>query len=129
MPINETASPWLTNQRWNNFTQPQITPVSQQQHSNGGGFITIFVNNEDEVNNYPVAAGLTVILISFNLKKFWLKGTDTSGIPNQLRTFDFEEKTPVQNQNAAGIVTRDEFDSLCKRFDKLLSELGGVKNE
>ena len=109
-----------------NGATPMQTPV--QQPASNGGFMTIFVNSEDEVTNYPVAAGLTVLLVSFDLKKFWLKGTDTSGIPKPLRIFEFEEKTPAENQNGS-YVTKKEFDEVSRKLDKLLAELGGVKNE
>lgn len=99
-----------------------------QQQNNAGSIMTIFVSSEEEVNNYPVAAGLTVLLISFNLKKFWLKTTDTSGVPQQPRSFSFEEKTPITNQNGS-FVTKAEFDSLNKKLDKLIADLGGAAHE
>lgn len=108
------------------WSQPSQTPISQQ--SNNGGLMTIFVQSEEEVNNYPVAAGLTVLLISFSLKKFWLKSTDTSGVPQQPRSFSFNEETPLQNQTGS-FVTRAEFSELSTKLDKLISELGGTKNE
>ena len=85
--------------------------------------MTIQVNSEEEVNSYPVAAGTTVLLISFNLKKFWLKSTNTSGVPQPLRVFPFDEKNPVPV--ASGAVTREEFDALATKIDKLISDLGG----
>lgn len=108
--------------------QPNIPTALPQQQSNTGGLMTIFVQSEEEVNNYPVAAGLTVLLISFGLKKFWLKSTDTSGVPQQPRSFSFNEETPLQNQNGA-FVSRAEFSELSSKLDKLISELGGTKNE
>ena len=97
--------------------QPQQTP---------GSIMTIFVSSEDEVKNYPVAAGVTVLLLSFNLKKFWLKSTSTNGVPESLREFPFEETTPKAPSNTG--VSREEFESLSKKLDKLLSELGGESN-
>lgn len=106
--------------------QPQQInqPVQQQPSSN---LMTIFVNSEDEVLNYPVAAGLTVLLISFNQKKFWLKSTNTNGVPQPLRVFPFTEEVqsnvPLNNQNDG--VTREEFRALSDKLDKLLQDLGG----
>lgn len=102
-------------------------PTFQQSQSitTNSGLMTIFVSSEEEVNNYPVAAGLTVLLVSFNLKKFWLKSTNTSGIPNQLRTFTFDETTPAQGQTGAEFVTKTEFSALNEKIDKLLADLGG----
>lgn len=118
----QTVPNWMNN---NITTAPYMQQTQPTPSATQNGLMTIFVNSEDEVNNYPVAAGLTVLLISFNLKKFWLKATDTSGIPKQIRTFSFEEKTPVENQN--GFVSRQEFTDLNAKLDKLISELGGAK--
>lgn len=102
------------------WASPTYTPSQQQ---NSGSILTIQVTSEDEVNNYPVAAGTTVLLLSFNLKKFWLKSTSTNGVPQPLRVFPFDEVTQTPAPN--GGVTRDEFDALSKKIDKLISDLGG----
>lgn len=107
----------------NNFQTAVPMPQPQQTP---GSIMTIFVNSEDEVRNYPVAAGVTVLLLSFNLKKFWLKSTSTNGVPESLREFPFEETTPKAPSNTG--VSREEFESLSKKLDKLLSELGGEAN-
>lgn len=59
-------------------------------------------------------------------KKFWLKSTSTSGVPEQLREFTFDEKTPTLT--ARGSVSRDEFDKLSAKIDKLINDLGGTSN-
>lgn len=107
---------------YSNFQMPaQQAPLQPQQ--NQSGLMTIMVSSEDEMLNYPVAAGVTVLLISFNLGKFWLKSTSTNGVPQQPRIFDFTEKTTIQPTTNG--VTREEFDSLNQKIDKLIAELGG----
>ena len=101
-------------------------PLQQPPQQTPGSIMTIFVNSEDEVRNYPVAAGVTVLLLSFNLKKFWLKSTSTNGVPESLREFPFEEKTVVPQPSTG--VSREEFDSLSKKIDKLIADLGGASN-
>lgn len=101
-------------------------PMPQQPQNNSGNIMTIFIGSEEEANSYPVAAGTTVLLLCFQQKKFWLKSTSTSGVPEQLREFSFDEKTPVPV--AQGGVTREEFDSLSKKIDKLINDLGGASN-
>lgn len=98
-------------------------PLQQPQQNTQSGLMTIMVSSEDEMINYPVAAGVTVLLISFNLGKFWLKSTSTNGVPQQPRVFEFTEKTTLQPQ--VGAVTREEFNSLNSKIDKLIAELGG----
>ena len=108
-----------------NVYQPQTS--TQQPSSN---LMTIFVNSEEEVLNYPVAAGLTVLLLSFNLKKFWLKSTNTNGVPQPIRVFPFTEEIQqsaqaTNNQNDS--VTREEFRALNEKLEKLINDLGGGK--
>ena len=109
------------------YSYQTVVPTAQPQQpqNNSGNIMTIFVSSEEEANSYPVAAGTTVLLLCFNLNKFWLKSTSTSGVPEQLREFSFDEKTPIV-ANPTG-VTREEFDSLSKKIDKLINDLGGTK--
>ena len=69
---------------WGNYYGQTPSPLS--------GFYCVVVQSEAEVQNYLVAANSTVLLVSFNLKKFWLKGTDQNGIALPLREFEFTEK-------------------------------------
>ena len=122
-PYNTTGMyPYQTYQSQQYQVQaPQ--PVQQQSTS----LMTVFVNSEQEVNDYPVAAGLTVQLISFSLGKFWLKSTATNGVPQPIRAFSFTEETTVQPTNQNDQVSRDEFNALNDKLDKLLKDLGGDK--
>ena len=94
---------------------------SQQQ-----SLLTVFINSEDEAINYPVAAGVTVLLISFNLGKFYLKSTETDGIPKPLRMFEFTEKKVVNVTHDNGdYVTKEDFNNLSKKLNSLIEKLGG----
>lgn len=101
-----------------------VPPTSTQESGTGSNLMTIFVNSTDEVTNYPVAAGLTVMLIGFNLGKFWLKSTSTNGVPQPIREFTFTEEISVPNNQNDG-VTREEFKALNEKLDKLIQDLGG----
>lgn len=105
------------------FAQPQLTQSAQQN-----SLLTIFVNSEDEVNYYPVAAGVTVMLIAFNLGKFYFKTTGKNGVPEPLRVFKFEEviKMPPVNTNE-NFATKDEIKDLSDKLNKLIESLGGDK--
>lgn len=109
------------------YTAQPYRPMPQAPVTNNS-IMTVFVSSESDVDLYPVAAGTTVMLISFDRHKFWLKSRGADGVPHPIRVFPFKEETPaVQNQN--GSVSREEFDNLSKKLDKLLNELGGMKNE
>ena len=106
--------------------QPQQPQQQPQQQS---GSLTIMDSSEEEMLNYPVAAGVTVLLISFNLGKFWLKSTNTNGVPQVPRAFDFTEKVAAQvaPQTQTTGVSREEFNQLSEQVKKLIEELGGTK--
>lgn len=112
---------------FNPYNYQTAVPMQQQPQNNSGNIMTIFVNSEEEANSYPVAAGTTVLLLSFACNKFWLKSTSTSGVPEVMRVFSFEEKTATPPQQSTG-VSREEFDSLSKKIDKLINDLGGASN-
>ena len=105
-----------------------VQPYRPQQAlpENNTGLMTILVNSEEEVGYYPVAAGVTVLLISFNLRKFWLKSTGKNGVPEALRVFNFDEDV-TQAPQGNDYATRDEIKNLNEKIDKLIAELGGVK--
>lgn len=133
MPAYNTINPpgFIPNTAWSpqpvpNVYQPPTSTAVQQPSTN---LMTIFVNSEEEVLNYPVAAGLTVLLISFNQNKFWLKSTSTNGVPQPLRFFNFTEevRTNSSQNNQNDYVSKDEFKTLSDKLDKLLQDLGGVK--
>lgn len=111
------------------YQPTQVRPVydgqrNVQQPQNS--ILTVFVNSEDEVNYYPVAAGVTVMLIAFNLKRFYLKTTGKNGVPEPLRIFDFDEVITVQPQNQNdNYATKDEMKAISDKLDKLISSLGG----
>lgn len=118
-------NPTTTGINFNPYNYQSPLPMQQSQ-TNSGNIMTIFIGSEEEANSYPVAAGTTVLLLCFQQKKFWLKSTSTSGVPEQLREFTFDEKTPTLT--ARGSVSRDEFDKLSAKIDKLLNDLGGTSN-
>lgn len=111
------------------YNYQTAVPMAQpQQTQQTGSIMMIQITNDDEVPTYPVAAGTTVLLMNFNSKKFWLKSTSMSGVPEPLRKFTFSEEVTAQTAPSNG-VSREEFDSLSKKIDKLLKDLGGTNNE
>lgn len=132
-PYNYYANPYSTTGNVPQYPayQPMMQQLSpqqtQQQPSNS--ILTVFVNSEDEVNLYPVAAGVTVMLVCFSNHKFYLKSTSKTGVPEPLRIFPFTEETQIaqENQNAGDYATKEEMRSLSDKLDKLIASLGGDK--
>lgn len=126
---------------YNNYTAPsylqagtagqyyQNLAAPQPAAGSNSSLMTVLVSSEDEVNNYPVAAGMTVMLMDFSHRRFWIKSTAMNGVPQSPRVFSMEEITPqpAKLQNDSNMVTREEFDTLTKKLDKLISSLGGTE--
>ncbi len=100
------------------------TPAPQSQAQNG---IT-WVQGEEGAKAYLVAAGNSVLLMDSEAKTFYVKSTDVSGMPLPLRIFDYTEREA--HPKAAGpaptedYVTRDEFNILSAKIDRLNRDLG-----
>lgn len=109
-------------------TYPANNYQVQQPQNNSGNLMTIVIDSDEFVSTYPVAAGTKVQLINFTSGKFWLKETSMAGVPEPIREFSFKEKTlNIPSPQTSG-VTREEFDSLSKKIDKLINDLGGTQN-
>lgn len=109
------------------WSQQYSTPVTNQmpQQQDFSNFITVPINGgEATANAYPVASGNTVVLIDFELGKFWLK-SNTNGIPQRLRAFSFSEDIKDAQTPANNGISRAEFDALSASVNKLIAELGG----
>ena len=98
--------------------QFQQQTMQQQANNNGNAGIT-WVQGEAGAKAYPVAAGISVLLMDSEGEHFYIKSTDASGMPQPLRTFEYKEVlenqqpeiSPVaQSFDSSQFVTRDEFE-------------------
>ena len=104
------------------YPQPQQFqqyPSYQQANNN---VIVVPVQGESGASMYPVAAGNTVLLMDFNLKKFWIKATDINGLPSKFAAFDFKEEVKP-TQGAGNFVSRDEFDEWKRNADTQFNQI------
>ena len=95
--------------------QPQQNNVS----------VVFIQGGEYAANNYLVAPNQSVILIDNDQGKMFIKATDASGMPIQMRKFNEEKQIPVQNQQA-DFITRDEFE---KRLAEITNAKQSVQSE
>ena len=119
------------NQMYQNNNSIQQPYANQPAVQNTGSFMTIPVQGEAGANLYPVASGNTVMLIDFDLNKFWIK-SNVNGVPQRLRAFHFKEEVNEQPQQQAqniDFVSREEFNRLAQNVEKLIAELGGTSDE
>lgn len=99
-------------------TQPQANQITQPQST--GSSIT-WVQGEAAAKSYPCAPGCSVLLLDSETSNFYIRSTDTSGMPLPLRTFTYtEKKAEVQSQapvlDTPEYVTKDELEKRLADF-------------
>ena len=114
----------------NQFQQQPVQipaqPVQQPQQNNNG---ILWVSGEVGAKSYLVAPGTSVLLMDSESEKFYIKSTDVSGMPQPLRTFEYNEvgsqmppKQTVQNMDSK-YVTRQEYDDLKGKYEAIINRL------
>lgn len=102
---------------------PQIPQVYQQPQNNQSGIV--WVQGEAGAKSYLVGAGNSALLMDSEDSVFYIKSTDTSGMPMPLRIFDYTERTDTATANTttsapsvdlSAYVTKDELD---KRLEQI----------
>ena len=95
------------------YPQTQVMP---QQASTG---IT-WVSGEIGARAYPSPApGQSILLMDSEDKRFYIRGTDTNGMPLPLRTFSYTEEVSTQHSydapqhiDTSQFITRDELEQM-----------------
>lgn len=101
-------------------------PMNNQGANNRIDGVSI-VYNDNEVMQYPVAPGSTMMFVNFQLSEFYLKSVDPFRNVLPIRVFkfseEFEEQTINQPQPISQtqivdqqMVTRDEFNNLVNQM-------------
>ena len=106
---------------------PQQQVVAQQnvqQNDNG----ILWVQGEAGAKSWAVAPGKSVMLMDSESNTFYIKSSDTSGMPMPLRIFDYKERNVQQSQpqlvqhteiDTSKFVTREEFN---KKLNELFNK-------
>ena len=124
-------------QQYPHQVQQQIQQTPQtfqqpQQFQTGNASIT-WVQGEAAAKSFPTAPGTSVLLMDSENSVFYIKSSDTSGMPLPLRIFDYTERVqqqgphvPLAQSEAAAptpainfeqYITRDEFE---KRINQIM---------
>ena len=70
-----------------------------------------WVQGIEATKSYLVGAGNSVMLMDSEASTFYIKSTDSAGMPQPMRIFDYKErKAQDQPQNAVEYVTKKEFE-------------------
>lgn len=101
---------------------PQYGQMQNQMVMNASsqpGLSIVPVTSDDQITNYPVASGNTVVFINFNTNRLCFKSTNQNAVtmPLQWASFSYDQQTQMntnfqQNQNNGNFVSRQEFDEL-----------------
>lgn len=117
----------------------QMPGATQPPQTNQG---LLWVQGEAAARSYLVAPNTTVLLMDSESQTFYLKSTDTSGMPMPLRIFDYTERTAQQNvpQNApqaaqsapedldSKYVTREEYSRLQAKYAEIMEKLDSFRS-
>lgn len=97
--------------------QPQFTPPVVQQPQNSTGII--WVQGEAGAKAYPVAPGNSILLMDSENTCFYIKTTDSSGVPQPIRKFNYVEEGATKQKkeepkqpeiDLSNFVTKDELE-------------------
>jgi len=94
---------------WNTYAQSLAQPQAQPQSSGIN-----WVQGEAGAKSYALAPNQSILLMDSEKDVFYIKTTDSSGMPLPLRVFDFTERAAAKPEAApapvADYVTREEFE-------------------
>ena len=99
--------------------QPQANQMVPSQQASGSSIT--WVQGEAAAKSFPCGPGCSVLLLDSEANNFYIRSTDTSGMPLPLRTFTYTEKkaevpTPAQVAEAPEYVTKEEFEKRLADF-------------
>ena len=112
------GTPQYGNQMMNNASRPGLSVVP--------------IDMDEQVTNYPVASGNTVMFVNFNTNRICFKSTNTNGVgmPPQWASFTYDQQPSYQtsnNQNGQQPVSREEFDELKAMMQRTLDAVQNQK--
>lgn len=97
------------------MNQPNTAMAQPTQQIN-----VVEVGSENEATGYLVAAGASVLLWWRAGHKFFWKSRDMNGSPYPMKTMSYtDDDEPAAPQVAPEYITRDEFDGLVQKVNKL----------
>lgn len=107
-----------------NMSMQPSTQVQPQQTQNE--LLVVMVDNEQAVQNYPVAMGNSVMLMDYQHKKFWIKSM-TNGVTPTITEHEFKVISGGQS-NSEPEVSREEFTTLQNSVNELRTFMEELKS-
>lgn len=119
--------PSFIGQPYGNFTNQTYGTQPGMNNLSRPGLSVVPIDADEQITNYPVASGNTVLFINFNTNRLCFKSTNANGVPMppQWGSFSYDQMqvSPQQtnNQNGYQFVSRDEFDELKSMMQQTLN--------
>lgn len=100
------------------FGKTNYNPWATAQAPQGAGTGIIWVQGEAGAKSFLVAPGQSVLLMDSESNSFFIKSSDTSGMPLPLRVFDYVERVVEKKETASpDFITREEFERRMKDLE------------
>lgn len=121
-PYNPYVNPYQYPMANQPMQTPQPQPTPQPQNNQG----LIWVSGEIGAKSYLVAPNSTVMLMDSEQSRFFIKSTDSAGMPT-IRTYEYKEYVPsvpqqpvIEQKNLnEQFVTRQEYEELLAKIEDL----------
>jgi hypothetical protein len=124
------TNPWGQTAVPNGYQSNYIQTNQTNQQPNLNNIMVVPVSGQENAESYPVAMGLTVMLLDYDNGVFWLKSNDGVSPKLTKHTFVVEEApTEKKRDISEASVSRKEFDILKEKVDSLLKNLGENEEE
>ena len=114
--MQNTAIPMQPSTQQNQFMNQQQSAMNTPSIQNE--LMLVLVEDDNAVQNYPVASGNTVMLMNYNGGKFWIKSM-TNGVTPTITEHKFEVVNGDKNPQTSNFVSQEEFDALSQSVAKL----------
>lgn len=114
--MQNTAIPMQPSTQQNQFMSQQQSAMNTPSIQNE--LMLVLVEDDNAVQNYPVASGNTVMLMNYNGGKFWIKSM-TNGVTPTITEHKFEAVNGDKNPQTSNFVSQEEFDALSQSVAKL----------
>lgn len=119
----------------NGYASTSTMPIVNQTKFNqmNNNIMVVPVSGQEGANAYPVAIGLTVMLLDYENKIFWLKSNDGLSTKLTRHVFTIEDPkepntSPSEKPMSEEFVSKTEFNELSKKVNSLLENLGESEN-
>lgn len=125
---------------WAQYNTPQQPTMSYNAFSNQGSNVHApapinaqsatsgftWVQGVEGAKAHVVPAGVSALLMDSEKERFYIKGSDASGMPLPLRVFEYKEiketESAVADKPSAEYVTKEEFEKFKAEIKELTNE-------